>query len=251
MMTPVVQWRGAVRLSELGPEGWVWPHRYLEWMQEAAALASTAAGYPPERYQAMGAAWIVREICLAVDGAPAFGDPLEVDTWVSDLRRFRSHRQYRIRAAGRVVARAEVEWLFLSLDQATQKVRPRHPDDAQRAAFPLWPERVLGPDEVPVWPAEVDPQPGLRRERRVEPTEIDRHGHVNHVHYLAWLEDQAREAGTPGPLTFARLRYEADARPLDLLVEHLSAVDGGGYHRIHRGPDLVLRGLTRRRVVPV
>lgn len=245
MMAPVVQWRGAVRLSEVGPEGRVWPHRYLEWMQEAAAAASSAGGYPPDRYQQMGAAWFIREINLAVDRDIEFGDEVELDTWVSDLRRFRSRRQYRVRVGDEVVARAEADWLFLSLDRATMKVKPKHPDDAMKAAFPIVPERVLAPDEVPTWPE----APGAvlqRRERRVEPTEIDRHGHVNHVHYLAWLEDQAREAGEAGPLTFARLFYEADARPLDPLVEHLSRVDGGWYHEIHRGDALVLRGLTRR-----
>ena len=250
MTPPAVQWRGAVRLSELGPEGRVWPHRYLEWMQEAAALASIAGGFPPERFLAMGAAWFIREIHLSIHRDLGFGEQVEIDTWVSDLRRFRSRRQYRIRVGSEVVARAEADWLFLSFDRDTKKVRPKHPDEALKAAFPRVPERLIQPEEVPAWPA-ADAGVALHeRARRVEPTEIDNNGHVNHVHYLAWLEDQAREGGIVAPLSFARLLYEADARPLDRLQEHLVEVDGGWYHRIHRGGDLVLRGLTRRRAAP-
>lgn len=246
-VTTHTTWRTEVGLSAVGPEGEAWPQRMLEWMQEAAARASTAGGYPPDRYAQMGAAWFIREIHLAVDRAPRFGEALEVETWVADLRRFRSRREYRMRVGGEVVARGEVDWLFLEQDPVTRKVRPKHPDEAMRAAFPIHAERVIRPEEVPSWPT---PEHGTALEpghRRVEPTEIDRHGHVNHVHYLTWVEDHARTSvPSCGPLSFVRLFYDADAKGGDVLDLSVRALEDGWFHRVTRDETPVLRAYVRR-----
>ena len=240
-------WRTEVGLSAVGPDGAAWPQRLLEWMQEAAARASTQGGFPPDRYAQMGAAWFIREIHLAIDRPPRFGEQIAVETWVSDLRRFRSRRQYRMTVGDELVARGEVDWLFLEQDPVTKKVRPKHPDEAMKAAFPRHPEKVIDPEEVPGWPA---PDAGTRLEpfrRRVKPTEIDRHGHVNHVHYLTWVEDHARMAIEDcKSLKFVRLFYDADAQPGDALDLSVADIPDGWYHRVHRGETSVLRAVVRR-----
>jgi len=240
-------WRTEVGLSAVGPDGAAWPQRLLEWMQEAAALASTRGGFPPDRYTQMGAAWFIREIHLAVERAPRFGEALEVETWVADLRRFRSRREYRMTVDGELVARGEVDWLFLEQDPKTRKVRPKHPDETMRAAFPIHSERVIDGAEVPSWPAPEAGTPLPPFTRRVKPTEIDRHGHVNHVHYLTWVEDHARTAiPSCPPLSFVRLFYDADAKEADQLELSVRALEDGWFHRIARGDTQVLRALVRR-----
>lgn len=242
-----VRWRTEVGLSAVGPDGLAWPQRLLEWMQEAAAQASTAGGFPPDRYAEMGAAWFIREIHLAVDRPPRFGEALEIETWVSDLRRFRSRRQYRMTVGGELVARGEVDWLFLEQDPKTRKVKPKHPDETMKAAFPIRPDKVIDPSEHPSWPAPEAGEALAPFTRRVKPTEMDRHGHVNHVHYLTWVEDHARLV-IPNcrPLRFVRLFYDNDAKTSDSLDLTVSAVEGGWFHRVVRGETPVLRAFVRR-----
>jgi acyl-CoA thioesterase FadM len=170
-------WRSEVRLSELDAQGRLLPHRALEWMQEAAAFASTRAGYPPERYRELGAAWFIREVQLSMVGAARYGEAVEVTTWVSDLRRFRSRRESVIRAGGRVIARGQADWLFLEQDPTTQRVRPRHPDEAMLEAFPRVPELAI-PVEAQLASPRRGPlpagEPMPAEHRRVQPTSTTR-----------------------------------------------------------------------------
>ena len=234
-----------VRMSELGPEGRVLPHRVLEWMQEAAAFASYEAGYPPSRYRRMGAAWFIREILLSIDAPVEYGEPIRVDTWVSDLRRFRSRREYRVLAAGRPVAVGQADWFFLSFGDEGRVLRPLRPDEDMKAAFPRRAEHVVVPGRVPGWPKLDERDAGWCSERTVQPLEIDHNGHVNHVHYLAWLEDQALAQGA-APLSSVRLHYENDARVGDPVTVSGGRVSGGTYHEVHRGSDRLLRAAARR-----
>ncbi|MCK6550269.1 thioesterase [Myxococcota bacterium] len=200
-------------ISSDGPNGRVLPERLLEWLQEAAAHGSDVAGYPPERYEGMGAGWIISETRFVIDRPIAYRDALVVETWVSDLRRFRSHRQYRVTRGDEVVARAEIDWMLLERDAATGKVRPLRPDAEMVAAFPRHDERVLAKDELPeIGPAPASEPELTDDERVVRPTEIDRNGHVNNVHYLGWLEDHARRAlGDASELAAVHLEYLQEA----------------------------------------
>lgn len=237
-----------VGLAEDGPSGNVQPQRILEWMQDAAAHASTLGGYPPDRYVREGFSWFIKEVLLVVDGPIRYGAPIVVETWVSDLRRFRSRREYRVSSAEVVVARGQADWMLLERDPVTGKVRPRRPDGALSAAFPRDPETVLSPGEVPEWGEEPTSAPDLGADtRRVRPTELDRHAHVNHVVYLAWLEDHARQnLGDQRELRAARLDYVLDAR-LDDTITITGWSDGDRVRQLaSRDGKPVLRAVSRR-----
>lgn len=242
------EWHTTAPLSAEGPNGLVQPQRILEWMQEAAAHASTLSGYPPERYKAMGAAWFIREVVLAIDGEIRYGEAISVETWVADVRRFRSRRSYRIRRGDAVVARAEVDWALLERDPATGRVRPLRFDEDLIAAFPCVPDRVLAPGDVPEWAQVTGDLRALPTdERKVRPTEIDHNGHVNHVLYLEWLEDHARLAlGDDRELAAVRIQYVADAKRGDQIAVS-GALDGEIVRQdIVRGDQVIARGVSRR-----
>lgn len=232
-------------MSDLGPDGLVWPHRVLEWMQEAAAFASAEAGYPPERYRRMGAAWFVREILFSIEGTCDYGESLEVHTWVSDLRRFRSRREYRVFAANRVIAVGQADWFLLAFFEKPPRLRPLRPDDEMKAVFPVLQEHAVPPGRVFDWSAVEAVGENACAERVVRPLEIDHNGHVNHVHYLAWFEDHALTL-KENPLVSVRLFYENDARREEQVALSCRRVDGGTYHEVRRGEARLARAIVRR-----
>jgi acyl-CoA thioesterase FadM len=203
------RWSTEVGYSGLSPSGATRMHRVAEWFQDAAVHASREGGYPPSRYETMGRSWFVKELELIVDHPIEYGETITVETWISDVRRFRSHREYRVfDGGGRVVARGRVDWLFLEQDPATRKVRPAIPDEEMVTAFPVVDERAI---EDPLQLIIPDAPPTLEMHRVVRPSEIDRHDHVNHTAYVRWIEDLAL------PIQRIQLRFEKDARPGDEL----------------------------------
>jgi acyl-CoA thioesterase FadM len=241
-------WSTRVPFSAEGPSGTPMPHTYLEWMQEAAANASTLGGYPPDRYKVLGATWIVKEVLLAVDAPVHYGDPITIETWVSDLRRFRSRREYRMKSGERTIARGQADWVLLEIDASTGRVRPRYVDEEMMTAFPRVSETALAAGEVPEI-GEMPPAPSLlaKDTRRVRPTELDRHGHVNHTVYLAWLEDHARVALPDAlDLTAVRIEYQLDTKLGDE-VEVLGWRDGELFRQaVTRAGKTLCRAIARR-----
>jgi acyl-CoA thioester hydrolase len=124
----------AVEIDELGHVNNL---RYLEWMLAAAVDHSRAVGWPVERYRELGSAWVVRSHAIEYL-RPAFAaDEVVVRTWVSEMGKVSSRRKYAIvRADGRLLARAETLWVFVSRDRHTLD---RVPAQLQ-AAFPVVPD---------------------------------------------------------------------------------------------------------------
>lgn len=89
---------------------------YLAWMQAAAVAHSAAQGWPTERYQELGAGWVVRSHQIEYL-RPAFaGDCLVVYTWVATFRKVTSLRRYRIvrQSDQRVLSTAATDWAFVN-----------------------------------------------------------------------------------------------------------------------------------------
>ena len=247
MVDPKTRWPVQVRMSDLGEDQRVMPHRVLEWCQDAATWASSAAGYTTERYIEMGAAWYIRSIVLQVPGTLIFDDRVEIETWVSSLRRFRTERCYVVYAGGEVRARAQAEWMFLKFNP-DKGVRPYHLDEAMQAAFPIVSEVAVDAATVPEWRPEL--APAHRMQRTAHASEIDRYRHLNHVHYAAWVVDHCREAGlSAGRVNQIRLHYQADIKPgqtIELELEPTTALDAvGAQHRLMRSGKPVARAITR------
>lgn len=217
-------WQTRVRISEVGPDQIARPRHVLNWMQEAAGTASEAVGYSRARFRQMGAAWFIREVVLRFRAPIGFGDEVRVETWVYDLRRFRTEREYRVWVGDRVVAEAAVEWLFLELTE-DGRPRPRRPTDEMQLAFPRIPERVLVPQEVLPAPAPGEAWvvcDGPQSERRVWPSDLDENRHANHAAVAGWFDDHLRaEFGVDADVRALRVRYEKDVQAGDALSVRL------------------------------
>lgn len=88
---------------------------YVQWMQDIAI----------EHYQSIGgleaqgnhATWVVREHRIEYL-LPAFaGEEIEIRTWVENLRRVRSLRQYEFvrKLDGKILVKGETDWVFVNV----------------------------------------------------------------------------------------------------------------------------------------
>lgn len=124
---------------------------FFQWMQAAAIAHSTEQGWTPESYHERGMAWIARSHAIQYR-RPAFaGDRIIVQTWVNDMHRVSSRREYRIyrepstavdtdehdsmRGADSrdLIARAHTKWVLIDLKSGSLR---RIPTDMV-AAFEL------------------------------------------------------------------------------------------------------------------
>ena len=93
-------------------------YHYIKWMQHAAIAHSTANGWSPEKYNELGAGWVVRSHKITYL-KPAFeGDRVIIKTWVSNMRSATSLRKYEIlNEAGKTLAKAETDWAFVNYEK--------------------------------------------------------------------------------------------------------------------------------------
>jgi acyl-CoA thioester hydrolase len=160
---------------------------YLRWMQEAAFGASAAVGYDFAQYDAMHYLWLVRETELEIHQPIAYGEQIDIKTWVMDFRRFRSRRAYEFtnRRTGELAAQANTDWVYVD----AERLRPaKIPAEMQLAFFPEGPPAEEAPRER--FPA-LPPPPGktFSTQRAVHWHEIDQMWHVNNAMYLLYLEE--------------------------------------------------------------
>jgi acyl-CoA thioester hydrolase len=176
-----------VRHYECDANGHLNNANYVRYMEEAAFDASAAVGYPKDRYESMGYLWLAHETEIEYLQPVAYGEALEIKTWVQDFRRVRSRRMYEFRRAGgdELVARANTDWVYL--ERATQ--RPSVVPPEMIVAFA--PEGL--PDEMPKrekFPTLPSPPPHVfTHRRRVEWRDIDTAQHVNNAVYFNYIED--------------------------------------------------------------
>ncbi len=108
---------------------------YVAWMQDVAIEHSAAAGWPMDRYLALGAGWVVRSHFIEYL-RPAFaGDRLGLHTWVPRFDQRSTPRRYLfVREPGhQVVAEAETRWVFVDLSSGRRRPLPLELLDAFEA----------------------------------------------------------------------------------------------------------------------
>lgn len=136
-MPAVFEYRLTVPLQAIDGQGHVSNLEYVRWMQEAAVAHSSAQGWPTERYEQIGAGWVVRSHKIEYL-RPAFaGDEIAVYTWVADFRKIRSLRKYKMIRLGdkATLAVAQTDWTFIGYQQRI----PRRIPPELAGAFSLVP----------------------------------------------------------------------------------------------------------------
>jgi acyl-CoA thioester hydrolase len=185
-MTIEYTMRFPVRRYEVDRFGFVHDHVYQQYLEEAAIQASTAAGFGPQWYDEHGTVWVVREITVEYLHPAGMNDELEIRTWVADMQRVRSHREYEIYRLPdrRLLVRADADWVYI--DRA--RLWPTRIPAEARMLFSAS-GRFAVPPARPVPPLSADRQrPAFVCRRRVQRHEVDGMGHVNNAVYVTWFE---------------------------------------------------------------
>ena len=187
-MTRTYRRRFRVRGYEMNATGHVHDSDFLNYVQQAAFEASADVGYDTRRYDELGSIWVIRKQTIVYLAPLTYADTVEVTTWVSDIRRVRSHREYELRRVSdeRLVALARADWVYI--DTATQFPR-RIPREAAEAFRPNG--KCALDAAPPLEPAQELKGRTFLYVHRVKSYELDNIRHVNNANYLNWL-NQAR-----------------------------------------------------------
>jgi len=230
-----------VRHHELDCFGRVHPSTYLRVLAQTAVEASTAAGYDADWYAAAGCLWLVRRSTFDLVRPARAEEPLEIQTWVEDFRRVRSHRSYEVRVHGDTLVRARTDWVYV--DAATG--RPRR--------IPAEIEEGLGMAGVPAaerapWQSPPPPANPARSVHRVRVSDLDGLAHMNNAAYLdvlvqavfdalddvGWSLDACIGSGAVPVLAGADVEYLESARyreQLDVATWFTPTADGLEAHQ--------------------
>jgi acyl-CoA thioester hydrolase len=121
-----------VRPAEIDRLGHVNNLAYLAWMIDAAVAHSAAQGWTGDRYEQLGAVWVVRSHEIKYVEPAYDRQQIIVRTWVADMTRVSSTRRYRIVRASdeKLLAKAATRWAFV--DRGTGTLR-RIPEEVWQA----------------------------------------------------------------------------------------------------------------------
>jgi acyl-CoA thioester hydrolase len=112
---PIFEYQHRVSPEDIDDLGHAGNYHYVRWLQHAAVGHSTANGWPPERYNELGAGWVVRSHHIDYLKPALEGDDLIIRTWVENMKPATSLRRYEICLRdGTLLARAETDWAFIN-----------------------------------------------------------------------------------------------------------------------------------------
>lgn len=180
------------RLDELDAHGELPNSALARLFQETAMRATTKAGYASDWFTARKIVWVVHEMTLEHLRPIHYDDELEISTWLSDMQRVRTHREYLARnaATDEIVARGRAHWAHLSSEtlmpaRIPQEISERFAPNGMVAVPHLEPRRYAPPSPAPR---------AFLSSRRVQRYETDAMQHVNNTVYFDWIEETVADA---------------------------------------------------------
>lgn len=205
-MARVFTWQFTVRTYELDAFGHVNNAVFQRYLEEGATRASADAGLAYDWYFEQRRAWVIRTMQIKYLQPLRYGDRVALRTWVSDVHRSYSHREYELTRVddGSLVVRGRAKWVYVDLD----RMRPARIPTQFVAAFD--PTGELEPLHIRLRnPNEVAVDKPFHSKRRVQHYELDPAGHVNNAVYLNWFEQAMFDAHAAVNWSFDRVRDEA------------------------------------------
>ncbi len=173
-----------VRSYELGPKGRASLAAVCHLLQESASLHAHQLEASPAQLLERGMTWFLARLRLRVHHYPRWRDEVTVETWPAEVAPPFAIRDFRVLdERGEEIAAATSSWLLM--DMARRRPLRRIPPEIL-ALHPTEPVRAL-PVEASRLPRLDDAE---REEHvRVGRSDLDLNEHVNHVFYVARVEE--------------------------------------------------------------
>jgi medium-chain acyl-[acyl-carrier-protein] hydrolase len=153
----------------------------LNILQDIAWIHGSHLGHGYETMIAKGWIWVLARQKLIMSDWPAWGDTIEICTWVRPVNGVLVLRDYEIRAGQRKVGECTASWL--TLDATTRRPVKLAYDDMDVT--------TRGDDCLSLNPARIAVGDALRpiADVQVRNSDLDVNGHVNNVRYAQWILD--------------------------------------------------------------
>ncbi len=97
---------------------------YVKWMQDSGIEHSKANGVTLETYEKLGATWFAKSHHIEYKAPAYFKDQIVVKTWISEIGKIRSKREYEFYRVKdkKLLATAQTIWVFV--DMKTRRPTP-------------------------------------------------------------------------------------------------------------------------------
>ena len=194
-MTHLFTTRLRVRHYELDARGEMPNSALFRLFQETAMRATRDAGFGVEWFMERRAVWLVHQMTVEHLRPIRYPDELEVTTWLSDVQKVRTHREYLARSAvtNEIVARGRAYWVHLN---GATLLPARIPPDLIERFQPNGIRAVPRPEPRTYAFSKHLAPIEHRARRRVQRYEADGMQHVNNAVYIDWLEEALADAVT-------------------------------------------------------
>lgn len=180
----------------------------LNLLQDAAWSHATHLGHGHEAMLAERLIWVLFRQKVVMERWPAWGETVQVRTWVRPTKSSIALRDFEVLTGGEVVGVATTSWLLV--DAETRRPSRRSVADlsvefrADRALDLEAPKLALRADLA------------LRHERDVRRGDLDLNRHVNNVRYAQWALDALPDDGLA--LAGYEVNFLAEARAGDRIA---------------------------------
>lgn len=178
-----------VRIFDVDLYGVLRTNVLLRFFWQTASDATAAIGFDIDWYERQGALWIIRRTEVELAAPVHHRDELAVSTWVADIRRVRSQREYEVRRTGdgTLVARGSTDWVYVDLRRGVP-ITP--PAELQAALMPAGVVRSARRPRA----ASAPPAAAARSTRTPELADLDTVAHVNNAQYAVYVEQALWDA---------------------------------------------------------
>ena len=211
---------GRIRYSEMDENRSLSLYSLINYFQDCSNFHAEVSGVGLDWTEENHRAWMLASWQIFVDEYPTMGDVVEVGTWAYGFRGFIGYRNYEMKnAAGRSIARANSEWVFMD----TEKNSPTKVPKSQAEAYGIEESRKLTDDfgkrkiHIPENGKQMEPF-------RIQEYHLDTNHHVNNGQYIRFAE-----AYLPRGMKIGKLRAEYKKQVLlgDLLYPTVAETENG------------------------
>ena len=233
-----------VRSYECGAGGCATLPTICNYLQEAASLNAEELGFSKSNFDAAGEniSWVLTRLVVKMDRYPKWEEDVAIVTFPRGGRKIVAWRDFEILGADGVrIGAASSEWMLIDL--ASRRIQQLPPFVFDCLDPNLSP--VLGEEPFTLrlkYPAEGASSAPLTF--RAQHAHIDMNGHVNNVHYVAWMLEPL---GEQAACTEMEIVFRSETLVGDEVRVETVASDCATYHRVFSadGKDHVV-ARTRR-----